>query len=149
MSGIGCANQVAVIAGEQLMNRIQLPLLRLGSVFCIAGMLLWLPGGFALAQNVQHLSRPYPGGLPGSPVVTGVVPGSNSLTVTWDGPSGYYQLFEKSGIRDRNWQGVGKATNLTRHASVPTAGHSGFSASRVRRPPMQAPGRAWSATPAS
>jgi len=48
------------------------------------------------------------------------------MTVTWDGPSGYYQLFQKSGIKDAIWQAVGKPTNLVRKASVPTTGHSGF-----------------------
>jgi hypothetical protein len=85
-----------------------------------------MPGFSARSQDVQHLSLPYPGGLPGSPVLTGAAPGSNGLAITWDGPSGYYQLFETSGLKDARWQAVGKATNLLRRASVPTAGHNGF-----------------------
>ena len=70
------------------------------------------------ARSDQHLSIIQPGGLPGWPVMTGVVPGTNSATVTWDGPSGYYQLFYKHGVKDPVWQALGKATNLSRMAIV-------------------------------
>src|SRR5262245_40573331 len=46
------------------------------------------------AQNVQHLTITQPGGMPSRPVIMGIFRGSNSVTVTWDGPSGYYQLFQ-------------------------------------------------------
>ena len=108
------------------MNCLSPSLVGRASALFLALAGLWLPGSPVRAQNVQHLSLPYPGGLPGAPVVTGVSPASNGISITWDGPSGYYQLFEKSGLKDAKWQAVGKATNLVRHASVATSGHSGF-----------------------
>jgi hypothetical protein len=73
----------------------------------------------ANAQDVQHLSITEPGGMPGLPVVTGVTRTGNSITITWDGPSGYYQLFEKQDLAASKWVAVGKATNLIREATVP------------------------------
>src|SRR5258708_34185537 len=72
----------------------------------------------AIAQNVQHLTITQPGGMPGLPVVTGIERGTNQVTVTWDGPSGYYQLFHK-GLADSKWQPVGGPTNLSRRATLP------------------------------
>ena len=71
----------------------------------------------ASAQNVQHLSITKPGGMPGMPTVTGIELGTNKVTVTWDGPSGYYQLFQK-GLAESKWQAVGGPTNLSRRATV-------------------------------
>src|SRR6266478_5644520 len=59
-----------------------------------------------LAQNVQHLSVTVPGGMPGTPLITGINVGTNSVTVTWDGPSGYYQLFENLSLTNQNWKPV-------------------------------------------
>src|SRR5689334_19508225 len=70
----------------------------------------------APAQNVQHLSVTVPGGMPGTPLITGVNVGTNSVTVTWDGPSGYYQLFQSLNLAQPNWQPVGPRTNLSRRA---------------------------------
>jgi hypothetical protein len=72
----------------------------------------------ANAQEVQHLSITVPGGMPGLPVVTGVALVPGGVSITWDGPSGYYQLFENAGLAKSNWLAVGKDTNLTRHATV-------------------------------
>lgn len=72
----------------------------------------------ALGQSIQHLTITQPGGMPGQPVLTGILPGSNSVTVTWDGPSGYYQLFEKPSLAAPTWQALGPRTNLTRRAVV-------------------------------
>ncbi|HWV98919.1 MAG TPA: cytochrome c family protein [Candidatus Acidoferrum sp.] len=77
------------------------------------------------AQSVQHLSVPQPGGMPGRPVVTGIQQTTNSVTVTWDGPSGYYQLFQAKGLKGV-WQGVGPRTNLSRKASVPLTSTNTF-----------------------
>ncbi len=71
-----------------------------------------------LGQSVQHLSVTQPGGLPGQPVLIGIVPGTNGVTVTWDGPAGYYQLFEKASLTDSNWVALGARTNLARRAVV-------------------------------
>src|ERR1043165_4211850 len=70
------------------------------------------------AQRVQHLSITQPGGIPGQPTLTGVVPTTNGVTVTWDGPSGYYQLFQKKSLTDTIWKPVGARTNLSRRAFV-------------------------------
>jgi hypothetical protein len=88
--------------------------------FCAAAILC------ASAQNVQHLSVPQPGGMPGLPVMTGILPATNGIMVTWDGPSGYYQLFEKKSLKDQAWQAVGKATNLIRTATVSISNANAF-----------------------
>jgi hypothetical protein len=72
------------------------------------------------AQSAQHLGITQPGGMPGYPVVTGAAWTTNGVSITWDGPSGYYQLFEKSSLADSKWQAVGGDTNLTRQATVKT-----------------------------
>jgi hypothetical protein len=73
------------------------------------------------SQNVQHLNSQQLGGMPGQPVLTGVVPWTNGVGVTWDGPAGYYQLFEKSALTDPTWRALGPRTNLSRRAWVPGA----------------------------
>ena len=40
------------------------------------------------AQSVPHLAILQPGGMPGSPVMTGVGRVTNGVSVTWDGPPG-------------------------------------------------------------
>ena len=79
---------------------------------------LSLSSASAWAQSVQHLSVPQSGGIPGQPVLTGVTPGTNGVTVSWDGPSGYYQLFEKQSLSDPKWKALGARTNLLRRAFV-------------------------------
>ena len=74
--------------------------------------------GMVDGQGVQHLSITQPGGMPGQPLLTGVAPGTNGVTVTWDGPAGYYQLFEKQNLTDPAWLPLGARTNLARRAFV-------------------------------
>ena len=87
--------------------------------------------GFLLAVNAQgaepvpHLSITQPGGMPGLPVVTSVLRGSTNVTVTWDGPPGYYRLLQQVGLTGGSWQAVG-APNSTRHATVETVASNGF-----------------------
>jgi len=69
------------------------------------------------AQNVQHLTITQPGGMPGLPTVTGITQQTNHVTVTWDGPSGYYQLYRKP-LAGGTWQPVGGPTNLSRRATL-------------------------------
>lgn len=76
----------------------------------------------AAAQSVQHLSVPFPGGMPGLPVMTGITQQSNVVVVTWDGPSGYYQLYEKRDLADPQWHPVGGPTNVSRRAVVSGTG---------------------------
>jgi hypothetical protein len=93
---------------------------------------LRVPGRPANAQSVQHLTVPQPGGMPGWPVMTEATRLTNSLSVTWDGPSGYYQLYQKSSLRAASWQAVGSAS-LLRQATLTAPSGSGFF--RVSGPP--------------
>ena len=74
----------------------------------------------AAAQGVQHLSITQPGGMPGLPVMTGIQQTTNGVQITWDGPSGYYQVWHKVNLTDSIWLAVGKATNLNRIANITT-----------------------------
>jgi hypothetical protein len=87
----------------------------------IAGGLI-IGGLSAVAQSVPHLSVTQPGGMPGMPVVTGIEPVSNGVSVTWDGPSGYYRVFQKQDLRDAAWHPV-SSPSLARQATI-TALHS-------------------------
>ena len=95
--------------------------------------LLHLPGGLANAQSVQHLCIPQPGGMPGWPVMTGVKAATNGVSVTWDGPSGYYQLYQRQSQKNASWQAVGGAS-LLRSATVAMAPSSSSSIFRVAGP---------------
>jgi hypothetical protein len=87
----------------------------------LATLVLMLLSLCAQAQDVQHLSTTQPGGMPGLPMVTGVTSQSNQVTVTWDGPSGYYQLYHKP-LTGGTWQPVGGPTNLSRRATLALSG---------------------------
>jgi len=79
---------------------------------------IWLTsGGWATAQAVQHLSVPVPGGMPGWPILTGIANSSNSISVSWDGPSGYYQLYYKTNLASSTWLKFG-SPNLNRNTNV-------------------------------
>lgn len=80
----------------------------------------------AWSQSVQHLNTTQPGGMPGQPLVSGVFPWTNGVSVTWDGPSGYYQLFEKQNAADPNWKSLGPRTNLLRRMFVGGATTNAF-----------------------
>ena len=71
-----------------------------------------------MAQSVQHLGATQPGGMPGLPVMGGIERLTNGVQVTWDGPSGYYQLYQKSNSLTAPWVALGKATNLVRNAVI-------------------------------
>lgn len=90
------------------------------SLLTAAGLIV--AGSSLTAQEVQHLNQTFPGGMPGLPVVTGVEQLTNGVRVTWDGPSGYYQLFSKMQLSDA-WHALGGRTNLARRETV-TAIHS-------------------------
>ncbi|MGA3143525.1 MAG: multiheme c-type cytochrome [Verrucomicrobiota bacterium] len=88
------------------------------SVLILAAAGFFLGGCFANAQNVQHLTITQPGGMPGLPVMTGIERVTNGMNVTWDGPSGYYQVYQKSNSLLAPWVALGKATNLVRYAVI-------------------------------
>ena len=73
-----------------------------------------------MAQSVQHLGTAQPGGMPGLPVLGGIERLTNGVRVIWDGPSGYYQLYQKSNSLTAPWMALGKATNLARNAVITT-----------------------------
>jgi hypothetical protein len=70
------------------------------------------------AQGVQHLTLTQPGGMPGMPVMTGIQKTTNGVQLTWDGPSGYYQVWHKIHLTDSSWLAVGPQTNLSRTATI-------------------------------
>src|SRR5436190_13215077 len=103
----------------QTMNSSKSLLANANPLFISALLICLIVTSSALAQSVQHLSITVPGGMPGRPLITGVNVSSNSVTVTWDGPSGYYQLFQNLSLTQTNWQPVGARTNLSRRQIVP------------------------------
>jgi hypothetical protein len=70
------------------------------------------------AQTVQHLSVTRPGGMPGLPVMESIERLTNGARITWTGPSGYYQVYQKSNSLNAPWLAVGKATNLAGNAVI-------------------------------
>lgn len=82
----------------------------------------------APAQSVQHLAITQPGGMPGRPVMTGILKLTNGVQINWDGPSGDYQVFEKSNSLGApgGWAAWGKATNEQRTATITSPGGPAF-----------------------
>jgi hypothetical protein len=78
------------------------------------------------AQPVQHLIVTQPGGMPGMPVMTGIQRLTNGVSLTWDGPSGYYQIYQKSNSLLAPWVALGKATNLNRYAAITKLYSNGY-----------------------
>ncbi len=86
-----------------------------------------MSAGGGRAQNVQHLTITQPGGMPGWPVLTGIERLTNGVRMTWDGPPGYYQLFQKSSLTSpQAWQAVGGRTNLGRKVTITTLYSNAF-----------------------
>ncbi len=56
--------------------------------------------------------------MPGLPVMGGIEQLTNGVQITWDGPSGYYQVYQKSNSLSAPWVALGKATNLVRYAVI-------------------------------
>jgi len=86
----------------------------------------FVSGASVLAQETQHLSILQPGGMPALPVMQGIERVTNGVRVIWDGPSGYYQLLQKPGLKDPMWLPVGGRTNLARNAIVPNTFSNAF-----------------------
>lgn len=93
-------------------------------VLTAAGCLL--PSSALRAQGVPHLNITQPGGLPGLPVLTSATSGTNGMTITWEGPSGYYQFFQKASLNDPVWMPAGGPTNIGRIATIPDAQGNAF-----------------------
>ena len=73
------------------------------------------------------------------PVITGIEKATNGVTVTWDGPAGYYQLFKKAGLVGGTWQAAGTPNNK-RKATVSVTSTNAFF--RVQGPAPQYAGAA-------
>jgi hypothetical protein len=87
----------------------------------------------ASAQSVQHLNVTEPGGFPGIPVLTGIELAPNGVTLNWDGPSGYYQIWHKTVLTPSAWLKVGAPNLLTRTATIADLSSNDFF--RVSGPP--------------
>ena len=74
--------------------------------------------GIGLPATAQHLTITQPGGMPGLPVMTGISRLTNGVQLSWAGPSGYYQVFQKSNNLNAAWLAWGKATNLACTATI-------------------------------
>ncbi len=72
----------------------------------------------AAAQSVQHLTVTTPGGMPGLPILSGIQLATNGVTITWAGPSGYYQVWHRTNLLESEWQKLGGPTNLIRTATI-------------------------------
>ena len=96
--------------------------LKLSSVNIVAVILalggLWVCQWPAAAQQVPPLTITQPGGYPGLPVITNIRQVTNGFQLTWCGPSGYYQVLQKSNSLTAKWLGLGKATNLACTATI-------------------------------
>lgn len=77
-------------------------------------------------QDVQHLSVTQPGGMPGLPVMTGIERTTNGVRISWDGPSGYYQVVQRTDLAGSQWQPIGGRTNLSRTATISTLYSNAF-----------------------
>lgn len=85
----------------------------------IAGAALFLLAALLPAgAEVRHLNVTQPGGMPGQPVMTDIQTVSNGVKISWDGPPGQYQVYQKSNSLDAKWLAWGKATNLIRTATI-------------------------------
>ncbi len=104
-----------------VLSSMKLPCMNRTQRLLAAAAVLVAAGLSARAQDVQHLSITVKGGMPGLPVITGITPVTNGVKVTWDGPQGYYQLFESARMNGP-WVPVGGNDNLARYAIV--TGHS-------------------------
>jgi hypothetical protein len=95
-------------------------------LFILAAAGILFAAASLMAQSVEHLAITQPGGLPGLPVMSGIERLTNGVRVAWDGPSGYYQVFQKSNNLMAPWVALGKATNLTRTATITTLYSNAF-----------------------
>ncbi len=122
-------NRLATLLSPPLMKRSKF--LLAGGVLVLGGMLVDMSAfcPAARAQGVPHLAEPQPGGFPGVPVMNGIVQVTNGVSMSWDGPSGYYQLVKKSSLKDSTWQNVGGRTLNWQATVAVTPGNAFFQVS--------------------
>lgn len=104
---------------------VPFPMSRVRTAVGVGVAMAGILAGGVEAQNPPHLSIIQPGGMPGLPVVTGIERATNGVRVTWDGPAGYYRLWQKLTATSTQWQAVG-GLNLTRQAVVPLGASNAF-----------------------
>jgi hypothetical protein len=85
-------------------------------LFCCAALGLYVLAAVAQTQEVHHLSITQPGGMPGTPIITGIQAVTNGVKISWEGPPGYYQLWERT-LATQPWKAVAGPT-LSRSATV-------------------------------
>ncbi len=100
------------------MNRASTLLSSSGPLFVSATAAILFAATALTAQTVQHLGITRPGGMPGAPVMESIETLTNGERITWTGPSGYYQVYQKSNSLNAPWLTVGKATNLAGNAVI-------------------------------
>lgn len=64
--------------------------------------------------------------MPGLPVMEGIQYATNGATIAWDGPSGYYQVWQRTNLLKPGWVTYGRPTNLNRTAMIPTLNRENF-----------------------
>ncbi len=111
---------------SKFMNRTKALLALRGFFLVLAPAIFFVTSLSTRGQAVPHLTVIQPGGMPGIPVMTGISRVTNGVTMTWEGPSGFYQVWQKVSLRDAKWVAVGKATNLVRSATVTTLYSNAF-----------------------
>lgn len=80
---------------------------------------------FSAAAQAPHLTVAQPGGFPGQPIVTGITKTTNGVSITWDGPAGYYQLYQATNLNSPVWKTTG-APNLNRNLTVTNLSGNAF-----------------------
>jgi hypothetical protein len=110
---------------SQFMNPFRTLRIVRASVFILA-VVVFLPSvSPGQAQGVQHLTITQLGGMPGMPVMTGIQKNTNGVILTWDGPSGYYHLYQKPQLPAGTWQPFGNF-NLSRTAIITNLSSNAF-----------------------
>jgi len=115
---------------------------RVAKAFILIGTLAGLVAfdGSARAQGVTHLTVTQPGGFPGIPVMTGITEATNDVTLTWDGPSGYYQVVKKTALQNSKWTTVGGRTLNWQETVAVAPGNAFFGVSGPSANYLSSPG---------
>src|SRR4051812_22147126 len=99
--------RAAIAVGPNAMNKSKtIPRFQIRALSAAAALLL-VSSLWARGQNFEHLRITQPGGMPGMPTNTSFTVLSNGYALTWDGPAGYYQIFQ-SPSPSGPWQALGK-----------------------------------------
>jgi hypothetical protein len=86
-----------------------------------------LMAGFPASAQKVHLSRTVPGGMPGETnFITAITLLTNGVQVTWDGPPGYYRLYESPSTNDPAWRALTRHNDWLRTATVPARYSNAF-----------------------